>query len=371
VEAQLHDLLALHLVPGLGPRLIAALVARFGSPAAVLKASSDELQQVPHIGASLAAKLRRSLVQGDVDAELALMQTHETALLQLGTPSYPAMLANIAVPPTLLYMRGTYRERDAEAIAIVGSRNCTAYGIRVAERLGADLARAGFTIVSGLARGIDAAAHRGALRAGGRTLAILAGGLSKIYPPEHAGLAEEVAAAGALLTESGMRMEPLSGMFPARNRIISGLSRGVVVVEAAERSGALITARHAAEQGREVFAVPGPVDSVASAGTLRLLRQGAKLVRHAEDIMEDLNGVAPLFAAHTHADQAPGDATTPLPDLTELQRLIWDSLAGQPRHIDELARELAASVQDLSGNLMMLEMKKVVRRLPGNRYERR
>src|SRR5207247_2643174 len=175
-----------------------------------------------------------------------------------------------------------------------GSRSCTSYGRRIAERIGHDLARAGWTVVSGLARGIDGAAHRGALQAGGRTLAVLAGGLSRIYPPEHQDLAAEVAASGALLTEAPMRMEPMAALFPQRNRIISGLSRAVVIVEAADKSGALITARLAAEQGREVFAVPGPVDSAASAGSLHLLRQGAKLVRNADDILEDLHALPAL-----------------------------------------------------------------------------
>src|SRR5437899_735322 len=174
--------------------------------------------------------------QVDVAAELARMEEHGVRLLRRGTPPYPAALETIAVPPDFLYLRGTLEPRDAEAVAIVGSRHCSSYGMRAAERLAGDLARAGFTIVSGLARGIDGAAHRGALASRGRTIAVLAGGLSKVYPPEHTTLADEVAAAGALVTESPMRMEPMAGMFPARNRIISGLVRAVVLVEAAEKS---------------------------------------------------------------------------------------------------------------------------------------
>ncbi len=201
---------------------------------------------------------------------------------------FPEMLAEIPDPPGLLYVRGDFVERDAMAVAIVGARHCTPYGLRIAEKLGASLARVGLTVVSGLARGIDAAAHRGALCAGGRTIAVLANGLAQIYPPEHEGLAREVAAAGAIVTESAMLQEPLAGLFPQRNRIISGLSLGVVIVEATPRSGSLATARHAMEQNREVFAVPGPVDSLASVGCHRLIRDGARLVETVDDILEEL-----------------------------------------------------------------------------------
>ena len=361
----MRDLLALHLVPGLGPKLTAALLERFGSPAAVLRASIDQLRQVPHIGDKLAIELHQAMRQANVAEELDRMAKHQTHLVLLGTPSYPSTLATIAVPPHLLYVRGKVEPQDSEAVAIVGSRKCTNYGRRVAARLATDLARAGFTIVSGLARGTDGAAHRGALQGGGRTIAVLAGGLSKIYPPEHKDLAEEVRAAGALVSESAMLMEPMAGMFPARNRIISGLARAVIVVEASEKSGALITAHHAAEQGREVFAVPGQIDSPASAGCHRLLRQGAKLIRHADDVLEELRGVAPLV--ESSQDLASG----PPPGLIDSERRIWDSLAGGSQHIDEMARELSMPVSELGSALMLLEMKKVVRRLPGNYYERR
>ena len=246
-------------------------------------------------------------------------------------------------------------------MAIVGSRQCTSYGRRMAERLATGLAHKAYTVISGLARGIDAAAHHGALQAGGRTLAVLAGGLSKIYPPEHAELAQEIQGAGALVSEAGMAMEPLAHLFPPRNRLISGLARGVAIVEAAERSGALITARQAAEQGRVVFAVPGPADSAASAGTNALIRQGAILVRGAEDIIEELEGV-----------KAPAKevlSTVP-PGLDDGQRQLWELLQQQPQHVDDLARQANRPIHEVTSALMMLEMKKAVRRLPGNLYER-
>ncbi len=364
----LRDLLALHLVPGLGPRLTNALLQRFGTAEGVLKASDFQLMDIPHIGATLSTKLRQAMSEVDVEAEMRRMAERGVSLLHLGTPPYPPPLATITDPPLLLYLQGTLQPRDSQAVAIVGSRQCTSYGIRVAERLGFELARTGWTVISGLARGIDAAAHRGALQAGGRTIAVLAGGLSKIYPPEHTELAQQVAQSGALLSESAMLMEPMAGMFPARNRIISGLARGVVLVEAAEKSGALITASHAAEQGREVFAVPGPVDSATSAGTLALLRKGAKLARHARDIVEDLHGIAPIgpttaMGADFAIRQAPPSG------LDDVQLRVWQALAGEPRHIDELTRELSLPVAELSRSLTTMEMKKAVRRLPGNRFE--
>ena len=357
-----RDLLAVHLVTGVGPRLTSALLEHFGSASAVLRASVAELTEIPYLGAKVAEALTRALANPDVTRECALIDKHGVGLRLLGRPDYPANLATIDDAPHLLFVNGAIEERDEKAIAIVGSRTCTSYGRRLAERIAHDLARAGWTIVSGLARGIDGCAHRGALKAQGRTLAVLAGGLSKIYPPEHADLAAEVAAAGALVTESCMLMEPMAMLFPARNRIISGLSRAVVVIEAAEKSGALITARLAAEQGREVFAVPGPVDQSASAGTLQLLRKGAKLVRHADDILEDMQDLPRLVEPSAEQPTLP-------PGLEDVQQKIWHALA-ERRLVDDLTVELALPITELTGQLMVLELKKIVRRLPGNWYER-
>jgi DNA processing protein len=232
------------------------------------------------------------------------------------------------------------------------------------------------TVVSGLAIGIDAVAHRAALQAGGRTLAVLAGGLSRIYPREHATLANEVTAAGALLSESCMAQDPLAGLFPARNRIISGLCRAVVVVEAPPKSGALITAEHATEQGRPVLAVPGPVDADSSAGCHALIREGAVLCRGVEDVLEEIDGVS--ASARREKSTLPpvdsrGDAAqTPTrpAGLDEAQQRLWDFLAAGPRSIDEMAQQLALGVAQLQTPLLMLEMKRLLRRLPGSRYER-
>lgn len=369
-----RDLLALHLVPGIGPRLMAALLDRFRSVPAIMDASVQDLTTIPYLGEKTALQLLTSLKSNDVDEELELMRRHGVELIQLGSAAYPVSLSNITTPPKFLYIRGRLDPKDADAVAVVGSRTCTSYGRRVAERLGQDLARAGVTVISGLARGIDGAAHRGALDAKGRTVAVLAGGLSKIYPPEHTEMAEEiVAVGGALVSEVPMRMEPMAGMFPARNRIISGLSRGVVLVEAAEKSGALITASHAADQGREVFVIPGQVDSSASAGALQLLRKGAKLARHAHDVLEDLRGIAPLVEQPTLFDERPAPPVASPPtapaNLDPLQQAIWDCLR-EPRSVDELCRHVQRHSGEMAGVLMTLELKKCIRRLPGNVYER-
>jgi DNA processing protein len=270
----------------------------------------------------------------------------------------------------LLYYRGTLTEADRRAVGIVGTRKCSSYGRRVTEQIAAGLVRAGYTIVSGLARGIDGVAHSAALKAGGRTIAVLANGLASIYPPEHVELSREVQRSGCVLSETPMAMDPQAGMFHARNRIISGLSQAVVIVEAGERSGAKITASHAGNQGREVFVVPGNVDSLCSAGTLQLLRDGARLVRNADDILEDLAGIAPVGDPVPKSAPAPVQAPPP-PQLEGDQQRVWNFLADGPKHVDGISRGLGIPVAQLQSMLMMLEMKKAVRRLPGNQYERR
>ena len=246
----LIDGLRLSLVPGVGPRMRKALLERFGTPAAVLRAAPCELREVHGVGPKL---LRKIVAAGDeihAEDEIELCREHGITILTDADPRYPDLLRQIPDPPGVLFLRGELKPQDGLAIAIVGTRHPTQYGLRQAGRLAASLARAGLTIISGLARGIDGAAHRGALEAGGRTLAVLASGVLNIYPPEHEKLAAEVAAQGALVSEAPPRGEPLAGAFPQRNRLISGMALGAIIVEAADRSGALITARHAMEQGK-------------------------------------------------------------------------------------------------------------------------
>ena len=323
---------------------------------------------MPNVGPKLAQAVLGAAANPEIDAELERTAKAQVRLLIKGAPDYPASIASIPDPPLLLYVRGELTAADAGAVALVGSRHCTESGRRTAAKLAAGLVRAGVTIISGLARGIDGIAHRAALEAGGRTVAVLAGGLSRIYPPEHRGLADQVAASGALLTESSMMQEPLAGLFPPRNRLISGLSRVIVIVEAGEGSGALHTAHHGAEQGRTVMAVPGPPDAETSAGCNALIRDGAVLCRGPDDVLEELHGVSAVSqAAKTAARPA---ATTPPPGLTDEQRRVWDFLADGVRTVDELAQHLGLTAPQLAGALMTMEMKRAIRRLPGNRYER-
>jgi DNA processing protein len=371
MSPELIDLVALNLVPNLGPRLTAALLRHFGSAGAVRRASAAQLRQVPHVGSKLSEQFATALTAVDVGCECDLIVKHGVRLMALGAEDYPASLARISDPPHLLYVRGTITAGDQRAVAVVGSRGCTGYGRRVTERITADLVAAGYTIVSGLARGIDGIAHTAALKAGGRTIAVLAGGLSRIYPPEHMDLAVQIEAAGALVSEAPMAAAPMKDMFPPRNRIISGLAQAVVIVEAVERSGTLITARHALEQDREVFAVPGPVDNPASAGCHRLIRDGATLARSADDILESLNSGLSPGVAHEAGKPQTMPVAVPSSELDGTSRLIWEILADGPRHVDTMTQQLGLPVPELTRTLMKLEMKKVVRRLPGNQYERR
>lgn len=360
------DLLSMTLTEGLGPVRIGALLDRFGSAAAVLRASDAQLVSVPGIGPETVRRLREVVRDRFAQTELDRATRAGVQVVARDSEAYPPVLATLSVPPPILYVRGAITPADGRAVALVGSRRISDYGKRIAARLAGGLAKAGVTVVSGLARGADGIAHRATLQAGGRTLAVLAGGLSRIYPPEHTDLATEVSKAGALITESCMDQEPLAGLFPARNRIISGLCQAVVIIEAAEKSGALITAEHAAEQGRTVLAVPGAIDSEMSSGCNRLIRDGAVLCRGVDDILEEIDGSLRSRPVITEV----ASPVEPPPVLDDTQRQIWELLAQGSRSIDELVQQMGSTAQQMSGTLMMLEMKRIVRRLPGNRYER-
>jgi DNA processing protein len=366
-DADLQDLILLTMVPGVGPLTCRALLERFGTPGRVLDARLGELRDVPGVGPKLAEKLQTARRELDAAAELELCRIKQVNLISREDPQYPPPLEEIPDPPALLYARGTLESRDHLSIALVGSRRCTPYGVRIAERLATALARTGFTVVSGLARGIDAAAHRGALKGGGRTLAVLGNGLAQIYPPEHDELARAVADSGALLTELPMRQGPLAGLFPQRNRLISGLCLGVVVVEAAPRSGSLSTARHAMEQNREVFAVPGPVDSLASRGCHRLIRDGARLVETVDDILEELGPL--VREIHTAPDEPPVRHPAEL-TLSDHERSLLGQLANTPVGVDELITRTGLTASQVMATLSVLELKRLVRRLPGHQFVR-
>ena len=287
------------LVPGVGPRTRRLLLDRFGSAAAVLSAAPSQLREVPGIGPKLTCAIVQAQ-QADVRSILQDCREHQIEIIADSEAAYPQLLREIYDPPGVLFVRGSLSPQDAIAVAIVGTRHASHYGLRQAERLARGLAAAGITVVSGLARGIDAAAHRGALAAGGRTIAVLASGLLNVYPPEHGELAEDIRGQGALVSESPPHSPPKSGAFPQRNRLIAGMSLGIVVVEAAQRSGALISAEHAMEQGREVFAVPGRVDNCTSRGCHRLIREGAKLVERVDDILDELGPLVQACRARRH-----------------------------------------------------------------------
>ena len=360
-EEELADMLRLSLIPGVGPRTRQTLLAKFGSPRAVLAAAPSELRALHGVGPKLTRKIAAADCEVDVEEEIALCREHGVDILTEAHAAYPRMLREIHDPPGVLFVRGTIKPEDALAIGIVGTRHATPYGLRQAERLSGSLARAGLTIISGLARGIDAAAHRAALSAGGRTIAVLASGVLNIYPPEHDKLAAEVVARGALLSESPPRALPLGGMFPQRNRLISGLSLGVIVVEAGTRSGALITARHAMEQGREVFAVPGNVDSRASQGCHRLIRDGAKLVETADDVLEELG---PLVEATPRDDGQVVHHPAELL-LNELEQQVLAAIGSQTTSIDQVVAQSGLPVPQVLSTLSVLEMRHMIRRLSG------
>ncbi len=365
-DEQLRQYLFLSMIPGVGPRIRQALLARFYSPAGILAAPMDRLRDVPGVGAKLARAITSAEKEIDVETLVSLCRRNDVQILADYDDAYPAPLQEIDDPPGLLFLRGNLRPEDRLAIAIVGTRHATHYGLRQAERLAGGLARAGVTVVSGLARGIDAAAHRGALAAGGRTLAVLGSGVLNIYPPEHDMLAEEVLERGALISESPPQAAPRTGSFPQRNRIISGLSLGAVIVEAGVRSGALITARLATEQNRDVFAVPGRVDDRSAEGCHRLLRDGAGLVETVDDILEHLG---PL--AHPAKKENGSEVRHPAElQLNELEQKVLDAVGTDPTSVDRLVAQTNLPVSRILSTLSVLEMRRVIRRITGTTVAR-
>jgi DNA processing protein len=360
-QEDLADVLRLALVPGVGPRTRKVLLERFGSSGAVLRALPSQLRDVEGVGHKLSARIAAARDEIHAEDEIELCRQSGVAIITQADPQYPRALKEIVDPPAVLFVRGQWEPRDAVAVAIVGTRHATQYGLRQAERLAGSLARAGVTIASGLARGIDAAAHRGALGAGGRSIAVLGSGVLNVYPPEHKDLADEVARRGAVFSEAPPRAAPMAGVFPQRNRIISGLALGVIVVEAGERSGALITARHAMEQGREVFAVPGRIDDRSSHGCHRLIRDGAKLVQSPEDVLEELGPlVEPALGGDGQVVRHPAEL---LLEGVELQVLA--AIGGDATAIDDVVAATGLSPAQVLATISVLEMRHVIRRLSG------
>jgi DNA processing protein len=375
---ELDARLRLTLAQGLGPTLIQRLETQFGGPVAAADASASQLATVEGIGQARARAIRQAIEAADLDAEWRAIEADGVELIAIDDPRYPPLLKHIHDPPPLLYLRGGLERRDSLGLAVVGSRKCTAYGREQAERLGAAAAQAGLTIISGGARGIDAAAHRGALRVNERSIAVMGCGLAACYPPEHTELFDRIADQGALLSEFPMSTPPVAQNFPRRNRLISGLSLGVLVVEAANRSGALITARLAAEEHhREVMALPGRVDSHASAGCHRIIREGwAQLVTNAADILDALGETGQLLRGAGEpdhdADENTDDATpVALATLTDTQRRLYEAIDREPTDLDAVARSTGLPAGTMQADLTMLELRGLIQRAGGNRARRR
>jgi DNA processing protein len=369
-STSLEAWMRLRAIEGVKDHIVVALVREWQSPDAVLRASVGEL-----IDRGCSARLAEALVRGpDAEAcrciarELDGIQRTQIEVRSILDAEYPRRLLTISDPPPLLYVSGTLHASDDLAIAVVGARRGTAAGRLVTERLAGDLAEAGFTIVSGLARGVDAAAHRGALEAGGRTVAVLGCGLRRTYPPEHQRLRDEIEEHGAVVSELSLDAPPHSGHFPRRNRIISGLSYGVVVTEAAIDSGSLITARLAADQGREVFAVPGSVNEETSRGTHALIKEGATLVEHAQDVIDV---IAPQLEPAMRSRVSPARSPYgPADNFGNHERLVYDALSDEPLTVDALLERTRLPVPSVMASLLSLELRRRVRQLPGQRYLR-
>jgi len=365
-DPELLAAVRLNLIPGIGPRTQQTLLARFGQATEVFAASRSELLELDGIGPKLTQAIQLARESSAAETEWRRCQKLGIDLLVRGRDNYPRALLNICDPPGVLSCRGTWEPRDDLAVAIVGSRRCTLYGRQQAEKLAGALARAGITVVSGLARGIDASAHQGALAAGGRTVAVLGTGLGNIYPPEHVELAERVTRQGAVMSEMPLDQAPVPGLFPQRNRIISGLSLAVVVVEASRNSGALHTVRHALEQGRDVMAVPGRVDSLASEGCHDMIRDGAMLVRNVDDVLQALGPlVAPVMLPGEEQVRSPRELT-----LDPQERTILNLVSVEPTHVDEILRAAGLEPSRVLATLTVLEMKRFVRRSPGGHFSR-
>jgi DNA processing protein len=377
----LESLVALNSLPKIGPVRIRRLLDHFGTAEAVLSARKDRLTRIDGIGPELAAILTGWEDHCDPAAELREVAERGLSLITADDPVFPAALREAYDAPVLLYVWGRLEPGDRHAIGIVGTRRASAYGKSATKKIGFQCAHAGFTVISGLARGIDTTAHEAALAAGGRTVAIIGSGLAKLFPAENLGLAEKIAdGRGAVVSEFPLHTSPDKKTFPQRNRIVAAWSRALIVAESPVWSGSLITANLASEYGRSVYAIPGPITSPTSAGCHRLIREGATLLTDGAELLDDLGGLglesAPAgksAAAATSASNRPAAAPT-APDLPELaaeERHIFDALGETETGIDQLIEATGLPAATVSATLLKLEMKRLVRPLPGFRYLRR
>lgn len=393
------SLIHLNMIQGVGLKTVQLLRDVFGSAARTLQATPDELEKIDQLSPAMQDLLKRKPIQYPIARELELIREYGCQIVTLYDDAYPQYLKEIDTPPLVLYIRGKFTPEDSLSLSIVGSRDAKDYGRKVSYQLSYQLAQRGLAVVSGLAKGIDTAAHRGALEAGGRTIAVMGNGLSFIYPATNRDLAEKITESGALISEFPMGVKPKPRNFPRRNRIISGLTLGTVVVEASNRSGALITARLAGEQGREVFAVPGEIFSELSTGTHKLINNGAKLINTVDDLLNEL----PPYALNriqsdqparqmpdietessqespveksvpkSSATQPPTEVQQPIqsappPGLTPDERTVFDAIEAPSSHIDTIVRTTQLPISQVSSVLLMLELKGVIQQLPGKQF---
>ena len=364
---ELRALVALSLVPGVGPGRARALLAHFGSASAVLAASEGALRRVERVGRQTAASIRGFDGDAVVDEQFERAARVGAEAVPIWDERYPRLLRQIYDPPAVLWLRGHLRPDDGRAIAIVGTRRATDYGKRVAHHFAFELARRGFTIVSGLAYGIDAAAHRGALEAGGRTLAVLGSGVDRVYPAKHRGLAEEIAGGqGAVLSEFALGAAPDAQNFPRRNRIVSGCALGTLVAEARRTGGALITAWMALEQNREVWAAPAALFAPTGEGTNQLIRKGyATLVTTVDELLDEIRGQVEVEREEGSAAPAPEP-----PTLNGPERKLYDALTAEPLGLDALCERAGLDASNALVYLLSLEFKGLVRQLAGKQFFR-
>jgi len=358
------DWLALHLVPGLGNMAFKKLLDHFGDPAEVFRAKPADLAQVEGLRKQVAQRIAQREFSLDPHTVLRDLEKRDARMVIFSDATYPEPLREIHDPPMVLYIKGLAIPGKTTFVAVVGSRNSTPYGVKTAENLAQGLARRGLGIVSGLARGIDSAAHWGCIEGRGFSVGVLGTGIDAVYPPSNKKLFEAMIEKGAVITEFPLKTPPEPRNFPIRNRLISGLSRGVIVVEATMKSGSLITASVALEQGREVFAVPGSVHSFKSTGCHFLIKQGAKLVENADDVLDEL-GLNYTYAAKRDSYMEPA-----LPPLEDKEKKVYDLIGDYPVHIDDIVREGNLEPGTAAAVLMRMELKGIVRQLPGKLFVR-
>ena len=357
--------LALNLLPQVGPVRVRKLLQHFGSPERILAAKSSDILQIDGFGLAQAESIAGWEAQVDLADELKKIKERDLTLLTQEDELYPPLLREIYNPPLVLTIWGDLTKRDHNALGVVGSRHATHYGLSTTKKLSFQIAYAGYTVVSGLARGIDTAAHEAALAAKGRTVAVIGSGIGKLYPPENMALAERIAQNGAVVSEYPVDRPADKQTFPYRNRIVAGWTCGLIVVEAPLRSGSLITAQQATEQGRTVYAVPGPIDKPTSAGCNRLIQQGAKLIMDGADVLDDLMTLFPT------APKAPlVEESRPVVTLTLEEEILYNAISTDEAHINDIATTSGLTTATVSSTLMRLEMKRLIRALPGRRYVR-